>query len=73
MEGTGLTFRWSDAGDRIAAYHFQLSDDTGMRFALSPALDVTVAGKPEFAMPSAGLLNPGQRYYWRVQAKSGGV
>ena len=54
----------------MAAYHFQLSDDTAMRYALSPVLDVTV-GKPEFAVPSEGLLNPGQRYYWRVRAKSG--
>ena len=54
----------------MAAYHFQLSDEPDIRFALSPAFDVMVTGKPEFTMPSVGLLNPGQHYYWRVRAKS---
>jgi len=72
VEGTRIHFQWRDAASEIGAYHFQLSDEPGMRFALSPALDVTVAGTSEFTMPSDGLLNPGERYYWRVRAKSSG-
>ena len=41
-----------------------------MRFALSPDFDTTTGGKGEFTPPTDGLLNPGQRYYWRVRAKS---
>jgi hypothetical protein len=67
VEGTGITFEWQPAG---AAYHVQLGDEPAMRWALSPAFDAVVAGKQRFALRSPGLLNPGQRYYWRVRAKS---
>ena len=70
VEGTRVAFGWRTAAGTVA-YHFQLSDEPDLRFPLSPAFDVTLTAKPEFVMPSEGLLNPGQRYYWRVRAKSG--
>ena len=77
-EGTKLTFKWQapgDAdGDAIADYHFQLSDRADMRWPLSPNFNKLTSktpakGKPQWAVPYAGLLNPGQTYYWRVQAR----
>jgi hypothetical protein len=74
MEGTQVQFQWKDAqdagGGKVADYHFELSDEPGMRWALSPAFDVQTKGVTSFALRSPGLLNPGQRYFWRVRAKS---
>jgi hypothetical protein len=69
VEGTRVAFQWRGAGKEISASHFQLSGEPDMRFALSPAFDVTLEGKSEFTMPAEGLLNPGVRYYWRVRSK----
>lgn len=79
VEGTRFAFRWRDGASAdagaIADYHFQLSDEPKIRWALSPAFDVLAStsssrGKPEFEVPGEGLLNPGTSYYWRVRAKS---
>ncbi len=78
-EGTKLTFQWhapeAPAGDKIADYHFQLSSRADMRWPLSPNFNklssrTAAKGKPEYALPYAGLLNPNQDYYWRVRART---
>jgi hypothetical protein len=75
VEGTRFNLRWQNgeatAGEKIAAYHFQLSGEPEFRWALSPAFDtVTPAANPQFTILSDGLLNPGTRYWWRVRSKS---
>jgi hypothetical protein len=72
VEGTHFTFKWSGAG---ADYHFQLSDRSDVRWPLSPTFDRLVSNTPQrgtagWAIPWRGLLNPSQRYYWRVRARN---
>jgi hypothetical protein len=67
-EGTQVGFEWSTVAG-TAAYHFELSDEPSMRWALSPAFESVKPGNT-FRLLSPGLLNPGQTYYWRVRAKS---
>ena len=74
VEGTAVAFQWNEVPD-AADYHFELSDEPGMRWALSPAFDVQLSqakskSMTRLSLPSAGLLHPGRRYYWRVRAKS---
>jgi hypothetical protein len=80
VEGTSFVFRWVAAKVKDAAigsYYFQMSDDPEMRTALSPAFETLLPQNAKsslrFEIPGEGLLNPGQRYYWRVRAKSEGV
>jgi hypothetical protein len=77
VEGTQLTFRWKQAeapdGGKIAEYHFQLSDSPSARWVLSTAFDTVIPvaeGTAVFKLDRPGLLNPGQKYFWRVRAKS---
>ncbi|MFB3829620.1 MAG: transglutaminase domain-containing protein [Bryobacteraceae bacterium] len=70
-EGTRITFEWSAAAG-ASDYHFVLSDEPSLRWPLSPAFEV-LQRSTSLTLPSAGLLNPGQRYYWRVRAKAEGV
>ncbi len=76
-EGTDLVFRWRPAedpdGDRIADYHFELSDRPDMRWPLSTNFYKLIAntpdrGKNQYTLPHAGLLTCDQKYYWRVRA-----
>lgn len=74
VEGTAIVFEWRPAPGAVD-YHFELGDEPGLRWALSPGFDVQLSQAKStpmnrLALPSAGLLNPGQRYYWRVRAKS---
>jgi len=78
VEGTRVTFSWSPAedpdGDKVADYQIQLSAHPDMRWVLSPNFDKLVSrtpsrGKTQWSVPYAGLLNPEERYYWRVRAK----
>jgi hypothetical protein len=79
IDGTRFTFRWEQARSNDAAaisdYHFQLSDRPDMRWALAANFDLMVSqtatrGTASFDLAEPGLLNPGQRYYWRVRAKT---
>jgi hypothetical protein len=76
-EGAGFVFRWLPAtdpdGDRIADYHFELSDRPDLKWPLSTNFYKLISntpdrGKSQYTLPQAGLLTPGQRYYWRVRA-----
>ena len=76
-ESTGIMFRWLPAtdpdGDRIADYHFELSDRPDLRWPLSTNFYKLISntpdrGKSQYTLPDVGLLAPGQRYYWRVRA-----
>jgi hypothetical protein len=78
VDGTRLVFQWTPArdadGDRIADYHFELSDYDDMRWPLSMSFakfgsKTADAGKPQYALPAAGLLNPDTTYFWHVRAK----
>jgi hypothetical protein len=77
-EGTDLVFRWlppkDPDGDRIADYHFELSDRADMKWPLSTNFYKLISntpdrGKAQYTLPQSGLLVPDQIYYWRVRAK----
>ncbi|MBM4081883.1 MAG: fibronectin type III domain-containing protein, partial [Planctomycetes bacterium] len=79
VEGTQVTFKWQEPTESGAAkvtdYHFQLSQHADLRWPLSPNFDKLISntaskGKPEYALPYVGLVNPGQEYYWRVRARN---
>ena len=58
-----------------ADYQFQLSNRADMKWPLSPTFDRLISNTPQrgttsWAIPWRGLLNPSQRYYWRVRAQS---
>jgi len=78
-EGTDLVFRWRPAkdpdGDRIADYHFELSDRPDMKWPLSTNFYKLISntpdrGKDQYTLPHGGLLASDQKYYWRVRAKN---
>jgi hypothetical protein len=75
--GTDLVFRWLPAqdpdGDRIADYHFELSDRPDMKWPLSTNFYKLISntpdrGKNQYTVPQPGLLTSDQTYYWRVRA-----
>jgi len=77
-EGTDLVFRWLPArdpdGDKIADYHFELSDRPDMKWPLSTNFYKLISntpdsGKDQYTVPLSGLLASNQKYYWRVRAK----
>jgi hypothetical protein len=77
-DGTDIVFQWQDApdpdGDKIADYHFELSDRPDIRWPLSTNFYRLVSrtrdkGKAQYTLPSAGLLTPYTTYYWHVRAK----
>ena len=77
VSGSRVSFRWSPSadpdGDKIADYHFELSEHADMRWPLSPSFEKLISntnfrGKPEWTVPYVGLLNPDTPYYWRVRA-----
>jgi len=78
VEGTAITFRWKPPtdpdGDKIADYHFELSERPDMKWPLSPNFAKLISrtadrGKAQYTLPYVGLLTPDRRYYWRVRAK----
>jgi len=77
-EGTNITFRWLPAadpdGDKIADYHFELSDRIDMKWPLSTNFYKLISntpdrGRAQYTLPESGLLAGDQTYYWRVRAK----
>jgi hypothetical protein len=77
-DGTDLVFRWLPAkdpdGDRIADYHFELSERPDMKWPLSTNFYKLISntpdrGKEQYTLPQGGLLAPDQKYYWRVRAR----
>jgi hypothetical protein len=77
-EGTDLVFRWQPArdpdGDKIADYHFELSERPDMKWPLSTNFYKLISntpdrGKAQYTLPHGGLLAPDQKYYWRVRAQ----
>ncbi len=77
-EGTDLVFKWKDAvdpdGDRIADYHFELSNRADLRFPLSMSFYKMISRTPDkgsarFTLQGPGLLTADRTYYWRVRAK----
>jgi hypothetical protein len=74
--GTRVKFVWRPASDLASAdYQFQLSEFPDMRWPLSPNFNKLISrtayqGTPTFELPYVGLLNPGQKYYWHVRARS---
>lgn len=77
VEGTKFVFEWSDVScdNDIVDYHIQVSADSDMRYVVSPNFEKLISktdrrGYAQYAIPYVGLLNPGQRYYWRVRARS---
>ena len=74
--GTQVKFEWSAGGGaKPADYEFVLSEFADMRWPLSPNFHKLTSrtaerGTSAYALPAAGLLNPGQTYYWRVRARS---
>ncbi len=77
VEGTKFVFEWADVDcdEEIVDYHFQLSAHADMCYPLSPNFDKLISrtassGVARYNLPYVGLLNPDQRYYWRVRARS---
>ena len=77
VRGTKFRFEWEPptGPEKIADYGFELSDRPDVRWPLSPnfqkQISYTVnAGTASFDIPYEGLLNPGQKYYWRVRARN---
>jgi len=77
-DGTDIVFRWQEApdpdGDRIADYHFELSDRPDMRWPLSTNFYRLISrtrdkGKAQYTLPHVGLLTPDRTYYWHVRAR----
>jgi hypothetical protein len=77
-EGTDITFQWavpSAGADRIADYHFELSDRPDLAWPLSANFEKLVSntadqGLARYTLPQAGLLTPGTQYYWHVRART---
>jgi len=78
VEGTKVVFRWKPpetaGGPKAVDYHFQLGERPDLRWVLSPNFDKVIwytadRGKAQYSLPDVGLLNPDQKYFWRVRAK----
>lgn len=78
IDRTQFAFEWQvptdPDGDEIADYQFMLSRYEDMRWPMSPnffklSSKTADAGGPRHTLLHAGLLNPGETYYWRVRAR----
>ncbi len=78
VSNTPFEFSWPAAldedGDKISDYRFQLSNYADMRWPLSANFDKLIShtvnqGKSAYKIPLSGLLNSGEKYYWRVKAQ----
>ena len=77
-DGTDFAFQWTNSADPdrdvIVDYQFELSTYADMRWPLSMSFAKLIsrtadAGRARYTLPEAGLLNPDQKYYWRVRAQ----
>ncbi len=74
--GTQVKFQWRPGSDATPGdYEFALSEFPDMRWPLSPNFHKLISrtafqGTSSFELPYIGLLNPGQKYYWHVRARS---
>ncbi len=77
VDSTDFTFKWQPAtdpdNDGIKDYHFQLSDDSLMRFPLVSNFDIDISSfdslvNPQYKSTIKDFLNDGKAYYWRVRA-----
>ncbi len=77
-DGTDFAFRWLPAkdpdGDKIADYHFELSDRPDMKWPISTNFYKLISytsdkGKEQYTPPHGGLLSSDQKYFWHVRAK----
>ncbi|MDE2953680.1 MAG: fibronectin type III domain-containing protein, partial [Gemmatimonadota bacterium] len=62
-------------GSEVDDYHVQVSRYPDFRWCVCPTFDRYVsrtayAGKTRWQPQFTGLLNPGERYYWRVRARN---
>jgi hypothetical protein len=76
--GTEIVFQWKAPadpdGDKIADYHFELSNRSDMKWPLSMSFYKLISrtadkGKAQYTLPYVGLLTPDKQYHWRVRAK----
>jgi len=73
--GTDVVFQWAAPNGTIKDYHFELSNREDMAWPLSTNFYKLISrtadrGKAQYTLPSAGLLSPQQKYFWRVRAKN---
>lgn len=78
-DGTDIDFKWKSPsvaeGDRVADYHFELSDRADLAWPLSTNFEKLISNtadrvEPHYSLPYVGLLTPGQKYWWHVRAKN---
>jgi hypothetical protein len=78
IDGTDIVFQWrapaAGAGEKIADYHFQLSDRADLAWPLSANFDKLISntadrGQARYTLPQPGLLTPGV-HYWHVRARN---
>ena len=78
LDQTDFEFCWrrpEGNGSEVDDYHVQVSRYPDFRWCVCPAFDRYVSrtayeGKTCWQPQFAGLLNPGERYYWRVRARN---
>lgn len=75
-DGTRVKFTWKPGSTQTPAdYEFVLSEFPDMRWPLSPNFHKLISrtaqqGTYSYETPYIGLLNPDQKYYWHVRARS---
>jgi len=78
VDSLDFEFRWKRArgrGARVDDYHVQVSRYSDFRWCVSPMFDRYVSrgkykGKTRWQAELPNLLNPDERYYWRVRARN---
>jgi hypothetical protein len=79
VPGTEIVFRWTAPkdpdGNKIADYHFELSDRPDVKWPVSTNFYKLISrtadqGKAQYTLLQAGLLAPERPYYWHVRAKN---
>jgi hypothetical protein len=77
--GTDIVFTWKAPavaeGERIADYHFELSDRADLAWPLSANFEKLISNtanrvEAQYRLPYVGLLTPGRQYWWHVRARN---